>query len=163
MNGMEKEEVEEEEESIEDGEDLECSQGEEQSEEGREVKGAGGVQNEDKVEVDEASTSYEGYESFPPDLDTLGKDPFVALCQAKAKPSAIPLGGCDGSQASFHYMVWDKEKKEEGKKKRSRGWSLKATQVHEPSIMDSSNARDLRFHLTDENLNFKEVLWWTET
>ncbi|CAL1379088.1 unnamed protein product [Linum trigynum] len=91
------------------------------------------------------------------------KDPFVALCQAKAKPSMITLSGCDGSKERMHYMVWGKEKSEKVKKERSRGWSLKATQVHEPLIMDSSNARDLRHHLSDENLNFKEVLGWTES
>ncbi|CAL1354852.1 unnamed protein product [Linum trigynum] len=167
MNGKEEEVIEEEEESIEEGEDFECSQGEEIEEEGREVEkeveGASEVQDEDEVVVDEASTSYKCKHSFPPDLDVLlEKDPFAALCQAKAKPSTIPLGGCDGGKSMMHYMVWGKEKKEEGKKKMSHGWSLKATQVHEPSIIDSSNARDLRHHLTDENLNFKEVLDWTK-
>ncbi|CAL1355182.1 unnamed protein product [Linum trigynum] len=97
------------------------------------------------------------------DLDALlEKDPFAAFFQAKAKPSAIPLGGCDESQSIMDYMVWGKEK-EEKKKKRSHGWSLMTTQFHEPSIMDSSKARDLRLHLTNENLNFKEVLGWTKT
>ncbi|CAL1379063.1 unnamed protein product [Linum trigynum] len=91
MNGKAREEFEEE-------EDLEYSQGEESEEEGREVEeekeGENGVQDEDEVEVDEASTSYKCYESFPPDLDALSeKDPFTALCQTKAKPSEIPLGG----------------------------------------------------------------------
>ncbi|CAL1370862.1 unnamed protein product [Linum trigynum] len=89
---------EKEKEEVEEGEDLECSQGDEIEEEGREVefevKVASDAQDEDEVGVDEASTSYEGYESFPPDLDALlEKDPFAALCQAKAKPSTIPLGG----------------------------------------------------------------------
>ncbi|CAL1407581.1 unnamed protein product [Linum trigynum] len=168
MNGKEKEEVEEEEENIEKGKDLDCSQKEESEEEGREVEeeeeGASGIQDTYEVEVDEASTSYKSYQCLPPKLDALlEKDPFVTLCQTKAKPSTIPLGGCDGSQSMMHYMLCGKEKKEEGKKKWSRGWSLMKTQVHEPSIMDSSKARDLRHHLTDENLNFKEVLGWTKT
>ncbi|CAL1401840.1 unnamed protein product [Linum trigynum] len=85
MNGKEEKVVEEEEVRIDEEEDLGCSHWEESnSEEGREVEdeeeGASGVQDEDKVEVDEASTSYEGYESFPPDLDELlEKDPFAAL------------------------------------------------------------------------------------
>ncbi|CAL1401767.1 unnamed protein product [Linum trigynum] len=169
MDGKEKEEVEEEEVSIEEGEDLDYSQGAERIEEGGrevedEVEVASGVQDEDEVGVDEASTSYKCYVSFPPDLDALlEKDPFETLCQSKAKPSEIPLGGCDGSQSSLHYMVWGKENEEERKKERSRGWSLMTTQVHEPSIMDSSKARDLRHHLINEKLNFKEVLGWTET
>ncbi|CAL1406272.1 unnamed protein product [Linum trigynum] len=97
--------VMEEEVSIKEEEDLDCSKGEEQKEvEGREVveevEGASGVQYEDQAVVDEASTSYKSYKSFPPDLDALlEKDPFAALCQAKAKPSAFPLGGCNGSQS----------------------------------------------------------------
>ncbi|CAL1394547.1 unnamed protein product [Linum trigynum] len=60
MNGKEKEE---EEVSIEEGEDLDCSQGTERiEEEGREVEdefdGASGVQDENEVRVDKASTSY---------------------------------------------------------------------------------------------------------
>ncbi|CAL1354883.1 unnamed protein product [Linum trigynum] len=113
MNGKEEEEVEEEEESIEEGEDIECSQGEEIEKEGREVaedvEGASEVQDEDEVVVDEASTSYKCYQCFPPDLGALlEKDPFAAFCQAKAKPSAIPLCGCDGGKSMMHYMVWGK-------------------------------------------------------
>ncbi|CAL1378572.1 unnamed protein product [Linum trigynum] len=67
--------------------------------------------------VDEASTSFKCYQSFPPDLDALlKKDPFVVLCLVKAKPSSISLGGCDGGQSMMSYMVWGKEKK-----KRRRG------------------------------------------
>ncbi|CAL1377029.1 unnamed protein product [Linum trigynum] len=101
-------------------EGLDCSHGEEQIEEdGREVEveveveGASDVQDEDEVKVDEASTSYKRYQCFPPDLDALlEKDPFATLCQAKAKPLAISLGGCDVSQTMMHYMVWGKEKNE---------------------------------------------------
>ncbi|CAL1381655.1 unnamed protein product [Linum trigynum] len=107
MNGKEKEDVEKEEASFKEEEDLECSKGVKIDEEGREVEEeveeASEVQDEDEVEVDEASTSYEGYKSFPPELDALlEKDPFAALCQAKAKPSAIPLGGCDGGKYMMH-------------------------------------------------------------
>ncbi|CAL1379495.1 unnamed protein product [Linum trigynum] len=112
MNGKEKEEVEEEEENIEKGENLDCSHKEESEQEGMEVEeeeeeGASGVQDEDEVGVDEASTSYKCYQYFLPDLDALlEKEPFAALCQAKAKPPAIHLGGCDGSQSMMDYMVW---------------------------------------------------------
>ncbi|CAL1395256.1 unnamed protein product [Linum trigynum] len=92
-------------------------------EEGRQVEdefeSANGVQDEDDAKVDETSTSYKYYEVFPPDLDVvLEKDPFVTLCQAKAKPSVIPLGGCNGSQSLLHYMVWGKERR---MKERRRG------------------------------------------
>ncbi|CAL1401614.1 unnamed protein product [Linum trigynum] len=80
-----------------------------------------------------------------------------------AKPSLShqrsPL--VDAMEVKRAFTTWCGAKRR--KKKRSHGWSLKATQGHEPSIMDSSKARDLRHHLTDESLNFKEVLGWTET
>ncbi|CAL1383809.1 unnamed protein product [Linum trigynum] len=116
--------------------------------------------------VDEASTSYKCHKSFLPNLDALlAKDPFaVSLRQAEVKPSSIPLDGFNDGQSRLHYMVWDKEKNEEGKKKRSRGWSLKCNQVHDPlPSLFTSYARDLRHHITDKNLNFKEVLGWTKT
>ncbi|CAL1395096.1 unnamed protein product [Linum trigynum] len=117
MNGKEEEVVEEEKVSIEEEEDLGCSHWEESNfEEGREVEdkeeGASEVQDEDKVMVDEASTSYKCDQSFPPNLDALfEKDPFAALCLPKAKPSTILLGGYDGGKSMMHYMVWGKEKK----------------------------------------------------
>ncbi|CAL1382437.1 unnamed protein product [Linum trigynum] len=119
MDGKVREVVVEEDVKIEEREDLDCFQGEEQSEEeGREVEeeveGVSEVQDEDEVVLDEASTSYKSYQSFPPDLDALLEtDPFAALYQAKDKPLAILLGGCDGSQSMMDYMVWDKEKEEE--------------------------------------------------
>ncbi|CAL1395298.1 unnamed protein product [Linum trigynum] len=155
--------VVEEEVSFKEEEDLERSQLVERIEEKRrEVAEANGAHDEGKIVVDEASTSYKCYQSFPLDLDVLlEKDPFASLCRAKAKPSGIPLDGCDEIQLSVHYMGWGKEKRDEGKEARTRGWSLMTIQVHEPSIMDSSNASDLRHHLTNKNLNLKEVQSWT--
>ncbi|CAL1369797.1 unnamed protein product [Linum trigynum] len=120
MNGKFREEREEErmkfvekEVKFEEREDLDCSQGKEHiEEEGREVEeeeDASEVQDVNEVEVDESSTSYKSYQCSPLDLDVLlEKDPFAALCQSKAKLSAIPLGGCDGSKSMKSYMVWGK-------------------------------------------------------
>ncbi|CAL1413329.1 unnamed protein product [Linum trigynum] len=131
-------------------------------EEGREVKEAIGVQAEDEVEVEEACTGHELQVISPPNFEELlGKDPFaVSLCQTKAASTSVPLGGRDGGQSMLSYLVWGNETREE--KKRSRGWRLHLHQVHEPSSPATPHARDLRLHLIDENLNFKEVLAWTE-
>ncbi|CAL1363720.1 unnamed protein product [Linum trigynum] len=132
-------------------------------EEGREVEGAIVVQAEDEVEVEEACTGHEIHVISPPNFEELlGKDPFaVSLCQTKATSTSVPLGGRDGGQSMLSYLVWGNETREE--KKRSRGWRLHLHQVHEPSSPATPHARDLRLHLIDENLNFKEVLAWTET
>ncbi|CAL1371226.1 unnamed protein product [Linum trigynum] len=132
-------------------------------EQGREVDEAIGVQAEDEVEVEEACTGHELQVISPSNFrELLSKDPFaVSLCQTKATSTSVPLGGRDGGQSMLSYLVWGNEKREE--KKRSRGWRLHLHQVHElPSIV-IPHARDLRFHLIDENVNFKEVLGWTET
>ncbi|CAL1402636.1 unnamed protein product [Linum trigynum] len=132
-------------------------------EEERGVEGAIGVQAEDEVEVEEACTGPMLHLISPPNFEELlGKDPFaVSLCQTKATSTSAPLGGRDGGQSMLSYLVWGNETREE--KKRSRGWRLHLHQVHEPSSPATPHARDLRFHLIDENLNFKEVLAWTET
>ncbi|CAL1410943.1 unnamed protein product [Linum trigynum] len=132
-------------------------------EEGRGVEEAIGVQAEDEAEVEEACTGHELHVISPPNFEELlGKDPFaVSLCQTKATSTSVPLGGRDGGQSMLSYLVWGNETREE--KKRSRGWRLHLHQVHEPSSPATPHARDLRLHLIDENLNFKEVLAWTET
>ncbi|CAL1363744.1 unnamed protein product [Linum trigynum] len=132
-------------------------------EEEREVEEAIGVQAEDEVEVEEACTGHELHVISPPNFEELlSKDPFaVSLCQTKATSTSVPLGGRDGGQSMLSYLVWGNETREE--KKRSRGWRLHLHQVHEPSSPATPPARDLRLHLIDENLNFKEVLAWTET
>ncbi|CAL1406409.1 unnamed protein product [Linum trigynum] len=132
-------------------------------EEGREVEEAIGVQAEDGVKVEEACTSHELHVISPPNFEELlSKDPFaVSLCQTKATSTSVPLGGRDGGQSMLSYLVWGNETREE--KKRSRGWRLHLHQVHEPSSPATPHAHDLRLHLIDENLNFKEVLAWTET
>ncbi|CAL1380986.1 unnamed protein product [Linum trigynum] len=132
-------------------------------EEEREVEEAIGVQAEDEVEVEEACTGHELQVISPPNFEELlGKDPFaVSLCQTKATSTSVPLGGRDGGQSMLSYLVWGNETREE--KKRSRGWRLHLHQVHEPSSPATPHAHDLRLHLIDENLNFKEVLAWTET
>ncbi|CAL1360540.1 unnamed protein product [Linum trigynum] len=132
-------------------------------EEERGVEEAIGVQAEDEVEVEEACTGHELQVISPPNFEELlGKDPFaVSLCQTKARSTSVPLGGRDGGQSMLSYLVWSNETREE--KKRSRGWRLHLHQVHEPSSPATPHARDLRLHLIDENLNFKEVLAWTET
>ncbi|CAL1388454.1 unnamed protein product [Linum trigynum] len=132
-------------------------------EEEREVEEAMGVQAEDEVEVEEACTGYELLVISPPNFEELlGKDPFaVSLCQTKATSTSVPLGGRDGGQSMLSYMVWSNETRED--KKRSRGWRLHLHQVHELPSPVIPHARDLRLHLIDENLNFKEVLAWTET
>ncbi|CAL1395615.1 unnamed protein product [Linum trigynum] len=132
-------------------------------EEERGVEKAIGVQAEDEVEVEEACTGHELQVISPPNFEELlGKDPFaVSLCQTKATSTSVPLGGRDGGQSMLSYLVWGNETREE--KKRSLGWRLHLHQVHEPSSPATPHARDLRLHLIDENLNFKEVLAWTET
>ncbi|CAL1360654.1 unnamed protein product [Linum trigynum] len=132
-------------------------------EEEREVEEAIGVQAEDGVKVEEACTGHELHVISPPNFEELlGKDPFaVSLCQTKATSTSVPLGGRDGGQSMLSYLVWGNETREE--KKRSLGWRLHLHQVHEPSSPATPHARDLRLHLIDENLNFKEVLAWTET
>ncbi|CAL1403303.1 unnamed protein product [Linum trigynum] len=132
-------------------------------EEERGVEKAIGVQAEDEVEVEEACTGHELQVISPPNFEELlGKDPFaVSLCQTKATSTSVPLGGRDGGQSMLSYLVWGNETREE--KKRSLGWRLHLHQVHEPSSPATPHARDLRLHLIDENLNFKEVLEWTET
>ncbi|CAL1361141.1 unnamed protein product [Linum trigynum] len=132
-------------------------------EEGREVEEAIGVQDEDEVEVEEACTGHELQVISPPNFEELlSKDPFaVFLCRTKATSKSVPLGGRDGGQSMLSYLVWGNVTREE--KKRSRGWRLHLHQVHESSSPVTPHARDLRLHLIDENLNFKEVLAWTET
>ncbi|CAL1379904.1 unnamed protein product [Linum trigynum] len=132
-------------------------------EEGREVEEAIGVQTEDEVEVEEACTGHELHVISPPNFEELlSKDPFaVSLCQTKATSTSVPLGGRDGGQSMLSYLVWGNETRE--KKKRSRGWRRYLHQVHELPSPVIPHARDLRLHLIDENLNFKEVLGWTET
>ncbi|CAL1360700.1 unnamed protein product [Linum trigynum] len=132
-------------------------------EEERGVEEAIGVQAEDEVEVEEACTGPMLHLISPPNFEELlGKDPFaVSFCQTKATSTSVPLGGRDGGQSMLSYLVWGNETREE--KKRSRGWRLHLHQVHEPSSPATPHARDLRLHLIDENLNFKEVLAWTET
>ncbi|CAL1371039.1 unnamed protein product [Linum trigynum] len=131
-------------------------------EEEREVEEAIGVQAEDGVKVEEACTGHELHVISPPNFEELlGKDPFaVSLCQTKATSTSVPLGGRDGGQSMLSYLVWGNETRDE--KKRSRGWRLHLHQVHEPSSPATPHARDLRLHLIDENLNFKEVLAWTK-
>ncbi|CAL1356904.1 unnamed protein product [Linum trigynum] len=129
----------------------------------REVEEAIGVQAEDGVKVEEACTGHELHVISPPNFEELlSKDPFVvSLCQTEATSTSVPLGGRDGGQSILSYLVWGNETREE--KERSRGWRLHLHQVHEPSSPATPHARDLRLHLIDENLNFKEVLAWTET
>ncbi|CAL1379139.1 unnamed protein product [Linum trigynum] len=100
----------------------------------------------------------------PPNFEKLlSKDRFaVSLCPTKATLTLVPLGGRDGGHSIRLYLVWGNETREE-MKKRSRGWRLQLHQVHEPSSPATPPARDLRLHLKDENLNFKEVLAWIET
>ncbi|CAL1388984.1 unnamed protein product [Linum trigynum] len=132
-------------------------------EEEREIEEAIGVQAEDEVEVEEACTGPIIQVIYPPNFEELlSKDPFaVSLCQTKATSTSVPLGGRDGGQSMLSYMVWGNETREE--KKRSRGWRLHLHQVHELPSPVIPHARDLRLHLIDENLNFKEVLAWTKT
>ncbi|CAL1400471.1 unnamed protein product [Linum trigynum] len=132
-------------------------------EEERGVEEAIGVQAENGVKVEEACTGHELQVISPPNFEELlSNDPFaVSLCQTKATSTSVPLGGRDGGQSMLSYLVWGNETREE--KKRSRGWRLHLHQVHEPSSPATPHARDLRLHLIDENLNFKEVLAWTET
>ncbi|CAL1361355.1 unnamed protein product [Linum trigynum] len=132
-------------------------------EEGREVEEEIGVQAEDGVKVEEACIGYELHVISPPNFEELlSKDPFaVSLCQTKATSTSVPLGGRDGGQSMLSYLVWGNETRE--KKKRSRGWRRYLHQVHELPSPVIPHARDLRIHLIDENLNFKEVLGWTET
>ncbi|CAL1412046.1 unnamed protein product [Linum trigynum] len=132
-------------------------------EEERGVEKAIGVQAENGVKVEEACTGRELQVISPPNFEELlSKDPFaVSLCQTKATSTSVPLGGRDGGQSMLSYLVWGNETREENK--RSRGWRLHLHQVHEPSSPATPHARDLRLHLIDENLNFKEVLAWTET
>ncbi|CAL1411677.1 unnamed protein product [Linum trigynum] len=127
-------------------------------EEGREVEEAICVQAEDEVEVEEACTGHELHVISPPNFEELlSKDPFaVSLSQTKATSTSVSLGGRDGGQSMLSYLVWGNQTREE--KKRSRGWRLHLHQVHEPSSPATPHARDLRLHLIDENLNFKEVL-----
>ncbi|CAL1393676.1 unnamed protein product [Linum trigynum] len=132
-------------------------------EEERGVEEAIGVQAEDGVKVEEACTGHELHVISPPNFEELlSKDPFaVSLCQTKATSTSVPLGGRGGGQSMLSYLVWGNETREE--KKRSLGWRLHLHQMHEPSSPATPHAHDLRLHLIDENLNFKEVLVWTET
>ncbi|CAL1413020.1 unnamed protein product [Linum trigynum] len=132
-------------------------------EEEREVEEAIGVQAEDGVKVEEACTGHELQGISPPNFEELlSKDPFaVSLCQTKATSTSVPLGGRDGGQLMLSYLVWGNETREE--KKRSRGWRRYLHQVYELPSPVIPHARDLRLHLIDENLNFKEVLGWIET
>ncbi|CAL1407823.1 unnamed protein product [Linum trigynum] len=132
-------------------------------EQGREVEEAIGVQAEDEVKVEEACTGHELQVISPPNFEELlSKEPFaVSLCQTKATSTSVPLGGRDGGQSMLSYLVWGNETREE--KKRSRGWRRYLHQVHELPSPVIPHARGLRLHLIDENLNFKEVLGWTET
>ncbi|CAL1357527.1 unnamed protein product [Linum trigynum] len=129
----------------------------------RGVEEAIGVQAEDGVKVEEACTGHELHVISPPNFEELlSKDPFaVSLCQTKATSTSVPLGGRDGGQSMLSYLVRGNETREE--KKRSRGWRLHLHQVHELPSTVIPHARDLRLHLIDENLNFKEVLGWNET
>ncbi|CAL1369597.1 unnamed protein product [Linum trigynum] len=132
-------------------------------EEEREAEEAIGVQAEDGVKVEEACTDHELHVISPPNFkELLNKEPIVvSLCQTKATSTSVPLGGRDGGQSMLSYLVWGNETREE--KKRSQGWRLHPHQVHELPSPVIPHARDLRLHLIDENLNFKEVLGWTET
>ncbi|CAL1359876.1 unnamed protein product [Linum trigynum] len=132
-------------------------------EEERAVEEAIGVQAGDKVEVEETCTGHELHVISPPNFEELlSKDPFaVSLCQTKATSTSVPLGGRDGGQSMLSYLVWGNETREE--KKRSRGWRRYMHQVHELPSPVIPHVCDLRLHLIDENLNFKEVLGWTET
>ncbi|CAL1354328.1 unnamed protein product [Linum trigynum] len=132
-------------------------------EEEREVEEAIGVQAEDEVEVEEGCTGHELQVISPPNFEELlSKDPFaVSLCLTKATSTSVPLGGRDGGQSMLSYLVWGNETREE--RKRSRGWRLHLHQVHELPSPVIPHAHDLILHLIDENLNFKEVLGWTET
>ncbi|CAL1379011.1 unnamed protein product [Linum trigynum] len=132
-------------------------------EQGREVEEAIGVQAEDEVEVEEACTGHELHLISPSNFEELlSKDPFaVSLCHTMVTSTSVPLGGRDGGQSMLSYLVWGNETREE--KKRSRGWRLHPHQVRELPSPVIPHARDLRLHLIDENLNFKEVLGWTET
>ncbi|CAL1394562.1 unnamed protein product [Linum trigynum] len=123
------------------------------------------VHVEDEVEVEEACTGHELHVISPPNSEELlGKDPFaVSLCQSKTTSTSIPLGGCNGGQSNISYLVWGNETRADAKE-RSRKWRLHLPHGHEPSSSPiTSHARDLRLHLINENLNFKEVLAWTET
>ncbi|CAL1381042.1 unnamed protein product [Linum trigynum] len=106
------------------------------------------------------STDHELHVISPPNFEELlGKDPYaVSFCHTKAASSLVPLGRCDGGQSMLSYLVWvNATIKEENN--RSRGWRLHLTQGHEPSSSPIiPPARDLRLHLIDKNLNFKEVL-----
>ncbi|CAL1394273.1 unnamed protein product [Linum trigynum] len=158
-----REEVVEDEEESKEEEVLDHFPGVIPHEEGREFEEANGVQAEDGVEVEEACTSHELHVISPPNFEELlSKDPFaVSLCQTKATSTSVPLGGRDGGQSMPSYLVWGNETREE--KKRCRGWKRYLHQVHELSSPVIPHARDLRLHLIDENLNFKEVLGWIET
>ncbi|CAL1412088.1 unnamed protein product [Linum trigynum] len=161
-----REEVVEDEEESKEEEVLDFFQGEKPHfDEGRGVKEESGVQVEDEVEVEEACTGHELHVISPPNFEELlGKDPLaVSLCQTKTTSTSIPLGGCDGGQSNISYLVWGNETRADTKE-RSREWRLHLPQGHKPSSSPStSHARDLRLHIIDENLNFKEVLGWTET
>ncbi|CAL1400921.1 unnamed protein product [Linum trigynum] len=161
-----KEVVEDEEESREEVV-LDLFQGEgPHFEEGRGGGGeeASGVQAEDEVEVEKSCTGHELHVISPPNFEELlGKDPFaVSLCQTKATSTSVPLGGCDGGQSMLSYLVWCNETSEE-EKKRYRGWRLHINQLHEPTSLFIPPACGLRLLIINENLNFKEVLAWTET
>ncbi|CAL1398398.1 unnamed protein product [Linum trigynum] len=132
-------------------------------EEGRDVEEAIGVQAEDEVEVEEACTGCDLHVISPPNFEELlSKDPFaVSLCQTMATSTSVPLCGRDGGKSMLSYLVWGNETR--GEKKRSRGWRIHLHQAHKLPSPVIPHARDLRLHLIDENLNFKEVLWWTET
>ncbi|CAL1354025.1 unnamed protein product [Linum trigynum] len=161
-----REEVVEDEEESKEEEVLDLFQGERPHfEEGRGVEEAIGVQAEDEVEVEEVCTGPMLHVISPPNFEELlGKDPFaMSLCQTKTTSTSIPLGGCDSGQSMISYLVWGNETRANAKE-RSREWRLHLPQGHEPSSsLITSPACDLRLHIIDENLNFKEVLGWTET
>ncbi|CAL1411325.1 unnamed protein product [Linum trigynum] len=153
---MAREEVVKDEEEIKEEEVLDLFQGErphfEEGRGGGGVEEAIGVQDEDEVEVEEACTD--------PMLHVISPPNFEELLTAS---TSIPLGGCDSGQSMISYLVWGNETRANAKE-RSREWRLHLPQGQEPSSSPiTSPGCDLRLHIIDENLNFKEVLGWTKT
>ncbi|CAL1400254.1 unnamed protein product [Linum trigynum] len=154
----------EEEVKIEEREDLDCFQGEEIVEAGREVeeKGASVSKMRTRSRWMKHPRVTSVTNAFYPTFTRFSRRTHLRLF-AKPRTNHRQSLLVDAMEVSMiYYMVWGKEKEEE-KKKRSRGWRLEATQVREPSIMDSFNACDLILHLNDENLKFKKGFGWTET
>ncbi|CAL1406951.1 unnamed protein product [Linum trigynum] len=117
-------------------------------------------------EVEETCTGHELHVISPPNFEELlGKDAFaVSLCQTKAHQHPSFLVDVMVVNRCFPtwFGPWGNETREE-KQKSSRVWRLHLTQVHDPTPLYAPHARDLRLQLIDENLNFKEILRWTET